>query len=71
MSIVKWIFDSTKAKATELIQTIMKLVNHLFQPSETEKTGEAIDLFEEKLRSSFLLTVVVMLIVVVSRAHRA
>lgn len=68
MSILQLIFDSTKAKATGLIGMIFKILNGLFK---TEKPGGPVDPFDEKLRSSFLLSIVVLLVVVVSRAHRA
>ncbi|KAF5959827.1 hypothetical protein HYC85_001036 [Camellia sinensis] len=73
-NILSWIFDNTKAKVMELIDKVMKLVNELFQPPEDEKKatgGAATDSFQEKLRTSFMLSIVVLLIVVVSRAHRA
>ncbi|KAK9265836.1 hypothetical protein L1049_027281 [Liquidambar formosana] len=69
-SILKMIFDNTKAKAMELIEKITKLVNQLFHPPSEKTTEAATDPFEEKLRSSFLLTVVVLLIVAVARSHR-
>ena len=71
-NILCWIFDNTKAKVMELIEKITKLVNELFQPPDDEKTaGGATNPFEEKLRTSFLLSIVVLLIVVVGRARTA
>ncbi|KAI8029170.1 hypothetical protein LOK49_LG01G01274 [Camellia lanceoleosa] len=72
-NILSWIFDNTKAKVMELIDKVMKLVNELFQPPEDEKKttgGAATDAFQEKLQTAFMLSIVVLLIVVVSRAHR-
>ncbi|CAK9135139.1 unnamed protein product [Ilex paraguariensis] len=70
--ILSWIFVNTKAKIVEVIERITKLVNELFQPPDSEKTvAAATDPFKETLRTSFLLSVVVLLIVVVTRAHRA
>ncbi|KAJ9164038.1 hypothetical protein P3X46_023655 [Hevea brasiliensis] len=72
LNAVKWIFENTKAKFTEAIEKITKLMNELFKaPNNEKKTTEAADPFEEKLRTSFLLSVVVLLVVVVTRAHRA
>ncbi|KAA8539782.1 hypothetical protein F0562_026474 [Nyssa sinensis] len=71
-SILSRILDNTKAKMMELIDKITKLVNELFQSPDSEKTtGEDTDPFEGKLRTSFLLSIMVLLIVVVTRAHRA
>ncbi|XP_022737777.1 uncharacterized protein LOC111290642 isoform X2 [Durio zibethinus] len=72
-NIVKWIFDNTKAKAMDLFEKITKLVNELFKPppdNETTTAGTP-DPFEERLRTSFLLSVVVLLVVVVTRARTA
>ncbi|KAF5731056.1 hypothetical protein HS088_TW19G00660 [Tripterygium wilfordii] len=72
VNIVRWIFENTKAKVMEVIDNIMKLTNELFKPSDEEKTAKGgTDPFQEKLKTSFLLSIVVLLIVVVSRAHRA
>lgn len=71
-SFIKWIFDSTKAKFQEVFEQITKLVNELFKPPEDKKTTAGTpDPFEEKLRTSFLLSILVLLVVVVSRASRA
>ncbi|CAM8986307.1 unnamed protein product [Rhodiola kirilowii] len=73
-SILKWIFDNTKAKAMEIIEMISKLVNVLFQPLEGDdntSTDSTNTCFEEKLRYSLMLTVVILLIVAVARAKRA
>lgn len=71
-SFIKWIFDSTKAKFQEVFEQITKLVNELFKPPEDKKTTAGTpDPFEEKLRTSFLLSILGLLVVVVSRASRA
>lgn len=71
-SVLSWIFDNTKAKVMEVFEKITKLVNELFPSTENEKTtAGASDPFQEKLKTSFLLSVVVLLIVVVTRAHKA
>ncbi|CAM8903463.1 unnamed protein product [Rhodiola kirilowii] len=69
-SILKWILDNTNAKVTEIIEMINKLVNDLFQPLEGHDKPTT-DPFEEKLRYSLMLTVVVLLIVAVARSKRA
>ncbi|GLT83983.1 hypothetical protein SLE2022_022430 [Rubroshorea leprosula] len=74
VNIVKSIFDNTKAKVMEVMEKITKIVNELFRPHppEHEKAvAGTTDSFDNKLRTSFLLSVVVLLIVVVSRAHKA
>ncbi|KAF2311691.1 hypothetical protein GH714_026009 [Hevea brasiliensis] len=72
LNAVKWIFENTKAKFMEAIEMIAKLMNELFKvPNDDKKTTGATGPFEENLRTSFLLSVVVLLVVVVTRAHRA
>ncbi|KAK1261341.1 hypothetical protein QJS04_geneDACA018449 [Acorus gramineus] len=66
--ILRWIIDNTKAKVTEFIDKITKLVNDLLHHSETEKHE---DQFEDIVRSSLMLSVVVLIIVVVTRFHQA
>ncbi|XP_043690287.1 uncharacterized protein LOC122641033 [Telopea speciosissima] len=69
-SILKWILDNTKAMVMELIEKLTKLVNDMFEPPQKENTAATTDLFEKRLRSSLMLSIVVLLIVVVTRAHR-
>ncbi|KAK6926426.1 hypothetical protein RJ641_008145 [Dillenia turbinata] len=72
-NILRWIFNSTIAKFLDLTKNITKLVNELFKSPNSGKTmeeGEA-DPFDEKLRSTFLLSILVLLIVVVTRAQAA
>ncbi|KDP22443.1 hypothetical protein JCGZ_26274 [Jatropha curcas] len=74
MDAVRWIFENTKAKFMEAIEKITMLMNELFKTTNDEKTtteSGTTDPFEEKLRTSFLLSVVVLLVVVVTRAHIA
>ena len=62
-------FDNTRAKVMEVFEKISKLVNELLSPPDEGKgTAGSKDPFEEKLRTSFLLSVVVLLVVVVTRA---
>ncbi|XP_011016560.1 PREDICTED: uncharacterized protein LOC105120072 [Populus euphratica] len=72
LNFVKWIFDNTRARVVEVIETVTKLVNELFKPPADEKTSAgAKDPFEDKLRSSFLLSIMVLLIVVATRVQKA
>lgn len=72
--VLHWIFINTKTKVTEIVENITEMVNKLFQSTRNEKKamgeGAATEPFEKKL-SSFLLSVMVILIVVVSRASRS
>ncbi|KAF5743607.1 hypothetical protein HS088_TW08G00192 [Tripterygium wilfordii] len=72
VNILRWVFDNTKAKVMEVIDNIMKLTNEFFKPANegNAATGDT-DPFQDKLKTSFLLSIVVLLIVVVSRAHGA
>lgn len=67
--------DVTKAKIMQLIETFQSLVNEMFLPPETppseNPTADDEDQFEAKVRSSLLLSVVILLIVVVTRFHKA
>ncbi|PQQ04329.1 uncharacterized protein Pyn_31242 [Prunus yedoensis var. nudiflora] len=71
-NIVKWIFQNTMAKVMEVIEKITKVLGDLIKPPGSEKVNAgASNRFEEKLRTSFMLTVVVLLVVVVTRSHKA
>ncbi|KAI3449075.1 hypothetical protein Pfo_005740 [Paulownia fortunei] len=68
--ILRWIMGFTKSKVLELIEKFGLLVNEIFQPAPKEKpTSELTDLLEEKVRSSLLLSVVILLIVVATRSQ--
>ncbi|XP_021823440.1 uncharacterized protein LOC110764731 isoform X2 [Prunus avium] len=72
MNIVKWIFQNTMSKVMEVIEKITKVLGDLIQPPGSEKANAgASNRFEEKLRTSFMLSVVVLLVVVVTRSHKA
>lgn len=67
---ISWIVVSSKEKVLEIVEKIIEFVNEWLQPPEEEKTSEGnTDPFEEKLRTSFFLSIVVLLVVVVARAH--
>ncbi|KAK6120717.1 hypothetical protein DH2020_045542 [Rehmannia glutinosa] len=66
--ILKWIMGFTKSKVLEIFEKFVLLVNEIFQSDQKEKpTSELTDLLEEKVRSSLLLSVVILVIVVVTR----
>ncbi|XP_060218933.1 uncharacterized protein LOC132645765 [Lycium barbarum] len=72
--IVKWIMGITTSTLAELIQSfgslLREIINEIFEPTKKEKsTSELNDLLEEKIRSSFLLSLVLLLIVVVTRSQ--
>ncbi|KAL5798894.1 hypothetical protein ACOSQ2_003714 [Xanthoceras sorbifolium] len=71
--LLKWILDTTKAKIMELIAKFQVLMNEVLQSLDRDKesTEETRVKLEDKVRSSLLLSVVILLIVIVSRAHRA
>lgn len=64
--IMKWIMD-----ILELIQKIGSLSRLIFQPDEDKAmpTSEISGILEEKIRSSFLLSIVLLLIVVATRIN--
>ncbi|KAM1020551.1 hypothetical protein ACFX13_042473 [Malus domestica] len=71
-NIVKWIFQNTMAKVMEAVEKITKVMGGFFQPPSSENAkAEASNRFEDKLKISFMLSVVVLLIVVVTRSHKA
>ncbi|KAL3537041.1 hypothetical protein ACH5RR_000407 [Cinchona calisaya] len=68
--ILKWILGFTKTKVVDMIEKIGLMMAELFLPADKEKpTSELTDLVEEKIRSSLLLSVVIILIVVVTRNY--
>ncbi|KAL7612308.1 hypothetical protein Lser_V15G09203 [Lactuca serriola] len=74
--ILNWIFINIKAKAMEIFEKITEMMNSLFQSPRndrkkaTDEDAAMEESFEKKLTSSFLLSVMVLLIVVVSRANK-
>ncbi|XP_015069734.1 uncharacterized protein LOC107014368 isoform X2 [Solanum pennellii] len=72
VDVISWIVVNTKEKVLEIVEKIIEFVNEWFQPPEEEKTSDGdTDPFEEKLRTSFFLSIVVLLVVVVARAQCA
>ncbi|KAI3712577.1 hypothetical protein L1987_71136 [Smallanthus sonchifolius] len=69
--VLRWIFANTKDRVIEIVEKITKVVNELVRPmSKDEKPKGGLDSFDEKLRSSFFLSIVVLLIVIVSRSGK-
>ncbi|XP_011033104.1 PREDICTED: uncharacterized protein LOC105131696 isoform X2 [Populus euphratica] len=70
--VLRWIMDITKAKIIELLDKFTLLMNEVFQPIEKEKPREETNHnLDDKVRSSLLLSIVILLIVVVARTHGA
>lgn len=63
--ILKWILGMAKSMIGELMEKFASLVNDIFQQ---KPAAELTDHMEEKLRSSLLLSVVILVIVVVGRS---
>ncbi|KAL4575965.1 hypothetical protein LXL04_012057 [Taraxacum kok-saghyz] len=66
--ILNWIFINIKAKVTELVDKITEIVNNLLHDKNSNEESAP---FEKNLKSSFMLSVMVLLIVVVSRVNRS
>ncbi|KAG1354436.1 hypothetical protein COCNU_07G005480 [Cocos nucifera] len=66
--ILRWILDGTKSKLMEFIHNITELVGGLFHLQEKDENP---DLFNHAVRSSFMLSVAVFIIVVVTRIQKA
>lgn len=68
--IMKWIMGFTRSKVLELLEKFGSLVKEILEPGSKEKpTSELTDLLAEKVRSSFLLSFVILLIVVITRGQ--
>ncbi|CAG7887595.1 unnamed protein product [Brassica rapa] len=71
---IKWVFDNTMVKANEVFKKITRLVVELLNShnddgvNEKGKDAKFNNWLEEKLKTSVLLSIVVMLVVMVSRA---
>ncbi|KMS98895.1 hypothetical protein BVRB_3g067880 [Beta vulgaris subsp. vulgaris] len=70
LSILKWMFVNMKVKFSEVLGNISQFVGDILKPLDGDKEEESYA-FSDKLKSTFLLTVVVLLIVVVARGHKA
>ncbi|KAK4256339.1 hypothetical protein QN277_009219 [Acacia crassicarpa] len=71
-NVVIWMFNSSKVKFMELVEKITKIMTALFRAKFHNKgeKAEFSDAFAEKVRTSFMLTIIVFLVVVVSRARK-
>ncbi|GER35081.1 hypothetical protein STAS_11331 [Striga asiatica] len=69
--ILSWFLVNTKVKIMQLIEKLMELANTFFGPSNEEKKGGESDPLQEKLKTSLFLSIIVLLIVVVTRAKSA
>ncbi|KAJ0239763.1 hypothetical protein HA466_0233510 [Hirschfeldia incana] len=72
---IKWVFDNTMVKANEVFKKITRLVIELLHSHNGDdgvnkkgKDAKFNNWLEEKLKTSVLLSIVVMLVVMVSRA---
>ncbi|XP_075500924.1 uncharacterized protein LOC142539381 [Primulina tabacum] len=69
--IMDWVFNNASAKIMELINKMTEIVHDIFHPSDEGERDCIMDPVEKKLRTSLLLSVVVLLIVVISRVQSA
>ncbi|XP_052153790.1 uncharacterized protein LOC127771883 [Oryza glaberrima] len=60
--VMKWVMETTQAKIKEFLESILKLVNMLFQAQ-----SEDYDLYDDTVRMSFMLAVFVFIVVTVAR----
>ncbi|KAK9144353.1 hypothetical protein Sjap_004256 [Stephania japonica] len=70
-SILKQMLDNLTAKIISLAEKVRKLVNEVILHSTKKVTTGGANLLGEKLISSVMLSIIVLLIVVVTRASRA
>ncbi|KAK9665702.1 hypothetical protein RND81_14G129800 [Saponaria officinalis] len=69
-NVLKWIMEHMKGKLLEIVGNITQFVGGIFKPVNPDKSEESLA-FSEKLKSSFLLTIIVLLVVVVTRGSKA
>ncbi|PKA66412.1 hypothetical protein AXF42_Ash007110 [Apostasia shenzhenica] len=63
--ILSWLFENAKVKAIEFIENIMNLVHKLFYSGDQE---DNLEIVSDVVRSSFMLSVLVFIIVILKRA---
>ncbi|KAL4178672.1 hypothetical protein AMTRI_Chr13g116250 [Amborella trichopoda] len=68
--IVEWVLDNLKAKVQEILHKLSTLIDELFRLPYAEQEKK-MDAFTETLRSSLMLSVLVLLVIVVTRSYRA
>ncbi|KAK4267891.1 hypothetical protein QN277_024615 [Acacia crassicarpa] len=69
IDILSWILEIIKGKVMELIENFQSLVNLLFESHKIEKSALKGQEVEGKVRSSMLLSVVILLIVILARVQ--
>lgn len=68
--ILQWILDFAKDRVTELVLKFQSLLNEVFRRGKREKPNEETrGQLEEEIRSSLILSLVILLIVIVSRVQ--
>lgn len=67
IKILSWILGIIKGKVLELIESFQSLVNDLCQSPRKENTTVDAAVLDEKVRSSVLLSIVIILIVIMAR----
>ncbi|CAL9091170.1 unnamed protein product [Musa textilis] len=65
---LRWILHGTKAKVREFIDHITRLLNEIFH---SHGNDDKTDSFHDAVRSSFMLSVMVFIVVVVVRIRRS
>ncbi|KAF7825237.1 putative Post-SET domain-containing protein [Senna tora] len=70
IDILSWILEIIKGKVVHLIENFQSLVNDLFQSPKIGKAALNDKELEGKVRSSMLLSVVILLIVIMARVQR-
>ncbi|GMI66945.1 hypothetical protein HRI_000363800 [Hibiscus trionum] len=69
--ILQWILDMAKSKVAELVLKFQTLLKEVFEGGKREKGDEeSRGEFGEEIRSSLILSVVILLIVIVARVQR-
>ena len=67
-NVVIWLFQSARAKSIKVIELITKVLNALFHPKIDEDPS---NVFNEKVRICAMLSIIVLLVVEVSRTEKA
>ncbi|XVE76896.1 hypothetical protein DITRI_Ditri13aG0017300 [Diplodiscus trichospermus] len=65
--ILQWILDMAKTKVTELVLKFLSLLNEVLRREKPDEQTR--DHLDEKIRSSLLLSIVILLIVIVARVQ--
>lgn len=70
IDILSWILEIIKGKVMELIENFQSLMDLVFEPHKIEKSALKDQELEGKVKSSMLLSVVVLLIIILARVQR-